>query len=75
MFNAIGALLWAVGITTLGYYIGKVSWIKENIEIASIAIVALSLVPIVLEVVKHRRAAKAEVAAAAAAAAAATELV
>jgi membrane-associated protein len=73
MFNLIGALLWAVGITTLGYYVGKVSWIKDNIELASVAIVALSLVPIMLEVVKHRRAAKA--ATAAAADPAATELV
>ncbi|HEY5876083.1 MAG TPA: VTT domain-containing protein [Ilumatobacteraceae bacterium] len=75
MFNAIGALLWAVGITTLGYYIGKVSWIKDNIEIASVVIVALSLIPIVIEVIKHRREAKAALAAAAADAAAASELV
>ena len=54
-FNAIGALLWAVGLTTLGYYVGNVSWIKDNIEIASLVIVALSLIPIVIELVRHRR--------------------
>ena len=54
-FNAIGAMLWAVGITTLGFYVGNVSWIEDNIEIASIVIVALSLIPIMIEVVRHRR--------------------
>jgi membrane-associated protein len=56
MFNAVGALAWAVGITTLGYYVGNVSWIENNIEIASVVIVLLSLIPIMFEVVKHRRA-------------------
>ena len=54
-FNAIGAMLWAVGITTLGYYVGNVSWIESNIEIASVVIVALSLIPIMIEVLRHRR--------------------
>ncbi|MGD9703004.1 MAG: VTT domain-containing protein [Acidimicrobiia bacterium] len=62
VFNFVGALAWAVGLTTLGYYVGNVSWIENNIEIASVAIVALSLVPIALEIVKHRRAKAAELA-------------
>lgn len=59
-FNVIGAMLWAVGVTTLGYYLGNVSWIESNIEIAAVVIVALSLVPVAIEVVKHRRTKSAE---------------
>lgn len=54
-FNLIGGALWAVGITLLGYFLGQVSWIKNNIDLAAIVVVALSLVPVVLELVKHRR--------------------
>lgn len=54
-FNLIGGAMWAVGITLLGYFLGQVSWIKNNIDLAAIAIVALSLVPVALELLKHRR--------------------
>ena len=59
MFNLIGGLLWAVGITTLGYFLGEVDVVKNHIELAIVAIVALSLLPVGLELVKHRRAARA----------------
>jgi membrane-associated protein len=57
-YNVIGGALWAGGITTLGYFLGQVSWVKDNVEIAILAIVALSLVPMALEVVRHRREAR-----------------
>ena len=57
-FNIVGGLLWGVGVTTLGYFLGEVSWIENNIEIALIAIVLMSVLPMVLEVVRHRRSAR-----------------
>jgi membrane-associated protein len=59
LFNVIGAALWAVGVTTLGYYLGKRQFIRDNIELSLIAIVVLSTLPIIFELVRHRRAAKA----------------
>ncbi len=58
-FNVIGGVLWGAGITTLGYFLGQIDAVKNNIEIAAIVIVSLSLLPLVLEFVKHRRAAAA----------------
>ncbi len=55
VFNIVGAALWAVGITTLGYYLGQRQFIKDNIESAAIVIVALSFLPVAFELVKHRR--------------------
>lgn len=55
--NAIGALLWAGGVTVLGYYLGQVDAIKNNIELAAIVVVAVSLLPVGIEVMRHRRAA------------------
>jgi membrane-associated protein len=56
-FNLLGGFLWAVGITTLGYFLGEVSWIESNIELAAVAIVAVSLLPVAIELIRHRRSA------------------
>jgi membrane-associated protein len=58
IYNIVGAGLWAVGVTTLGYYLGKVEIVRENVEAAAVIIVALSLIPVAIEVVKHRKEAK-----------------
>ncbi len=55
MFNVVGALLWAVGVTTLGFFLGQQKVVKDHIEIALIAIVALSLLPVAVELLRHRR--------------------
>lgn len=60
-YNVIGGLLWGVGVTLLGYFFGRISFVKNNIEIAILSVVAISLLPIVIEFVRHRRAARAEV--------------
>ena len=57
-FNIIGGFLWAVGITTLGYFLGQIDVVKNNIEIAIVLVIAVSLLPVAIEFVKHRREAK-----------------
>lgn len=54
-FNVIGALLWAVGVTLLGYALGNVTFIKENIEALLVAIVLVSVIPIAVEMWRARR--------------------
>ena len=54
-YIAIGGVLWATGVTLLGYFLGNIPFVKDNIELMLIAIVAVSLVPVVFEAVKHRR--------------------
>lgn len=55
IFNIVGGALWAVGLTIAGYFLGQIDVIKNNLEVALPTIVALSLVPVVIEFVKHRR--------------------
>ncbi|MBJ7426259.1 MAG: hypothetical protein JHD22_04910, partial [Ilumatobacteraceae bacterium] len=45
-----------IGITTLGYFLGEVSWIESNIEVALILIVLISVLPMLIEILRHRRA-------------------
>jgi len=54
-FNVIGGFLWAIGVTMLGYLFGRIDFVEQNLEVALLGIVAISILPIVIEVVKHRR--------------------
>ena len=54
-YNIIGGVLWGAGITTLGYFLGEIDVVKNNIEIAALVIVTVSVLPIALEYLKHRR--------------------
>jgi membrane-associated protein len=58
-FNVLGALVWAMGITTLGYLLGNIGFIRDNIDITIIFVVLLSLTPVFIEIAKHRREKKA----------------
>ncbi|KON74835.1 VTT domain-containing protein [Cellulosimicrobium cellulans] len=57
-FNALGALLWAVGLTWLGYLLGNITFVKDNIEALVLLIVFLSVIPMIVEVWRGRRAEK-----------------
>ena len=63
-YNVIGAVLWGGGVTLLGYLLGdKVPWVKDNLDIIFIAIVAVSVIPIGIEFLKamsHHRKKKAQ---------------
>lgn len=57
-YNVIGGTLWAFGVTLLGYFLGQVDVIEQNLEVAILAVVALSLSPIAIEVLRARRASR-----------------
>ncbi len=56
-YNVIGGVLWGTGVTTLGYFLGNIEFIKKNLEIAAIVIVLISVAPMIIEYIRHRRAA------------------
>jgi membrane-associated protein len=55
IFNVIGGVLWSCGVTILGYFLGPVAFVKSNIELILIAIVAISLIPVIIELLRSRR--------------------
>ncbi len=57
-FNLIGAALWGIGVTMLGYWLGQFTWIEENIDIIFILIVLVSVIPIGIELLKSRKPSK-----------------
>jgi membrane-associated protein len=54
-YSAIGGVLWATGVTLLGYFLGTIPFVKDNIELILIGIVGVSVIPIVIEAYRHRR--------------------
>lgn len=54
-FNVVGGFLWGIGVTLLGYFLGNVVIIRDNIEIALLLVVAVSLVPVGIEFLRSRR--------------------
>ncbi|SDF95692.1 DedA family protein [Klenkia brasiliensis] len=55
VWSVLGGVLWAAGVTLLGYFLGQVSVVRDHVELFILGVVALSLVPVVIEVVRGRR--------------------
>jgi membrane-associated protein len=48
-YNLLGGGLWAGGVTTLGFWLGRLPIVRDNIEVALIVIVAVSVLPMARE--------------------------
>jgi membrane-associated protein len=59
VWNVVGGVLWGNGITLLGYFLGNVEVVKDNLELFVLSVVGISVLPIAFEVLKARRAARA----------------
>ena len=57
-YNVTGALMWVGLCVGAGYWFGNVPIVKENFSLVAIAIVILSLIPIVIEYFNHARRAR-----------------
>ncbi|HEV7647755.1 MAG TPA: VTT domain-containing protein [Actinophytocola sp.] len=57
-YSAIGGVVWASGVTILGFFLGQIEFVRKNIEIMAILIVLISIVPIIIEMLRARRATK-----------------
>ena len=55
LYSVIGGVLWAGGVTALGYWLGNVAVIRDHIELFAILVVVISLIPVGLEFLKARR--------------------
>ncbi|MGN8261712.1 DedA family protein [Pseudomonas sp. SMSB3] len=53
-FSVAGSLLWVGGLVTLGYFFGNVPFIKQHLSLMVVAIIVLSLVPMILGLLRSR---------------------
>lgn len=57
-FNVIGALLWVPIFSYLGYFFANIPVVKNNLSLVLVAIIILSLLPGLIEIIRHRCASK-----------------
>ena len=53
-YNVVGAILWVVGLTLAGYFLGNIPFIRDNFSQVVMIIIVLSVLPIVYEVIKEK---------------------
>jgi len=59
VWSGVGAVLWATGVTLAGYFLGSAfPSLKDHLEAVILLIVAVSVIPMVLEFLNHRREAR-----------------
>lgn len=55
MYNVIGGILWVSVFVLGGYYFGNIPFVRKNFSLVVFAIVILSILPPVIEVIRHKR--------------------
>ena len=58
LFCISGALLWVTLLSGAGYVFGQNAWVQKNIEMVILGIIAVSLLPVLYQIVAHRFAKK-----------------
>ncbi|HLT51274.1 MAG TPA: VTT domain-containing protein [Arenibacter sp.] len=54
-YNIVGAIIWVVSITSLGYILGENAWVKNNLEFIIIGLVLLVTAPVIFQMVFKKR--------------------
>lgn len=53
-FNVSGAVIWVLSFCLAGYFLGQIPWIKSNLKLVFVLIIVVSVLPIVIEFMKHK---------------------
>lgn len=56
LFNVSGAVLWVTSLGYAGYFFGNLPFIKNNLTLVIIGIIFLSILPGIIEILRHRKA-------------------
>ena len=56
-YNVIGGVLWVTIFSYLGYFFGNLPIVKDNLSLVLVAIIVLSILPGIIEIIRHKRAA------------------
>ena len=54
-WNVIGGITWVAIFTLLGYFFGNIPFVQQNFELVIVAIVLISVIPAIVEVLKARK--------------------
>jgi len=54
-FNILGGLTWVSLFLLVGYYFGNLPFVRDNFSLVILAVILISLIPIAVEFIQHRR--------------------
>ena len=55
VWNAVGAVAWATLMSLAGFWLGKIPFVANNVDLIAVILVLVSVLPIVIERLVHRR--------------------
>ncbi|MEQ5225249.1 DedA family protein [Proteus cibi] len=55
-YNVTGAIAWVLLFTYAGYFFGDLDIVQKNLKLLIVAIIVISILPGVIEILRHRRA-------------------
>ena len=53
-YNVVGGIVWVVGLTLAGYFLGNIPLVKDNFSKIVLLIIVVSVLPIVYEFIKAK---------------------
>ena len=56
LFNITGCVLWVGGLVSAGYFLGNLEWARQNFSLIVYGIIAISVLPVLVEVARSRMA-------------------
>lgn len=57
-FNVVGGVVWVMLFTYAGYIFGNQPFVQQNLKLLIVAIIFISILPGLIEVIRHRQATK-----------------
>jgi membrane-associated protein len=54
LFSSIGSALWVPVCVGAGVYFGNIPWVQKHFEVVILAVIAISVLPLVIEVLKNK---------------------
>jgi membrane-associated protein len=55
LFSALGSLAWITSLSLAGYFFGNIPLVKNNLTLIIIGIIVITLLPALLEFIRHRK--------------------
>lgn len=56
LYNIIGGVIWVVLFTAAGFYFGNIPFVKNNFSIVILTIIFISILPGIIEFIRHKMA-------------------
>ncbi|HEY4539438.1 MAG TPA: DedA family protein [Faecalibacter sp.] len=53
-YNVIGGVIWITSLTLAGYFLGSIQWVQDNFSKVVLAIIVISVFPLIFEIYKEK---------------------